>query len=149
MNKTDKIKILAIIPSGFCFGLQHVTIDFFSMFPQNVQSHFLLTKFGNGDMEKMLRIKNLAYSYSWLGMFSRKLDALNIRMSLHSLIKLPKLYYDFIKLKKKFKPDVIYFANHHELILLYPVLLFNKVKVVCHMHDPAPAINFQKKTFGF
>ena len=149
MSETNKIKILAIIPSGFCFGLQHVTIDFFSNFPSNVQSLFLLTRFGNGDMEMMLKKNNIPFSYSWLGMFSRKMDALNIKMSLHSLIKLPKLYYDYLKLKNKFKPDIIYFANHHELILLYPVLLLTKQKVVCHMHDPAPAIDFQKKTFSY
>ncbi len=149
MKKTDNLKILAIIPSGFCFGLQHVTVDFFSMFPDNVLSHFLLTRFGNGDMEKMLTKNNIPFSYSWLGMFSRKMDALNIKMSVHSLIKLPKLYYDFIKLKIKIKPDIIYFANHHELILLYPALLLTKQKVVCHMHDPPPAINFQKKTFKY
>ncbi len=149
MTETDTLKILAIIPSGFCFGLQHVTIDFFAKFPPTVHNHFLLTRFGNGDMEIMLKKNNIPFSYSWLGMFSRKMDALNIKMSLHSLVKLPRLYYDFIKLKNKFKPDVIYFANHHELILLYPALLLTKQKIVCHMHDPAPAIDFQKKTFSY
>ena len=147
MKDPGKLTLLAIIPSGFCFGLQHITVDFFSRFPQSVKSHFLLTKWGNGEMESLLKKNNIPYSFSWLGMFSRKMDALNLKMSLHAMIKLPKLYYDFLKLQKKLKPDILYFANHHELILLYPVLLFTKRKIVCHMHDPTPAIAFQKKTF--
>lgn len=142
-------KILAIVPSGFCFGLQHVTVDFFSKFPSNVQSHFLLTKWNNGEMSTLLDKYSIPYSFSWLGMFSRKLDWFNLKMSLHALIMLPRLYFDFLRIKKKFKPDILFFANHHELILLLPVLLITKTKVVCHMHDPAPSISFQKITFWF
>lgn len=147
--KTDPggMKILAIIPSGFCFGLQHVTVDFFSRFAPNIQSHFLLTRWSNGDMEKLLLKSGIPYSYSWLGMFSRKMDWKNLKMSLHALSKMPRLYYDFIRIYRKIKPDILYFANHHELILLFPLLLFVKRKVVCHIHDPAPAIGFQKMTF--
>jgi glycosyltransferase involved in cell wall biosynthesis len=147
MRDTDELTILATIPSGFCFGLQHITVDFFSYFPGNVHSHFLLTRWTRGEMEKLLKEKNIPYSFSWLGMFSRKMDWVNLKMSLHALIKLPKLYVDFIRLQKKLKPDILYFANHHELILLYPVLLFSKRKIVCHMHDPSPAIPFQQWTF--
>lgn len=107
----------------------------------------MLTRWGNGEMEKLLATHSIGYSYSWLGMFSRKLDARNLKMSLHALVKLPVLYWDFWKLKRRFKPDVLYFANHHELILLFPVLLFNRTPVVCHMHDPAPNIGFQRWTF--
>ncbi len=147
MKKEDKLSILAIIPTGFCFGLQHITVDFFLRFPPTVSSHFLLTRWGNGEMESLLKKNNIPYSFSWLGMFSRKMEWDNLKMSLHAFIKLPKLYIDFIRLQKKIKPDILYFANHHELILLYPVLLFTKKKIVCHMHDPTPAIPFQKKNF--
>lgn len=143
----SRLKILAIIPSGFCFGLQHVTLDLFSKFQENIQSCFLITKWGNGDIVKILTDKGIPFKYSWLGMFSRKMDLKNVKMSFHALLKLPKLYFDFFRIQRTIKPDVLYFANHHELILLFPVLLFNKRKVVCHMHDPAPAIPFQKKTF--
>ena len=145
--KDDKLKILAIIPTGFCFGLQHITVSFFSRFPGYIESHFLLTRWTTGDMEKLLKEKNIPYSFSWLGMFSRKMDWTNIKMSLHALITLPKLYIDFIALQKKNKPDILYFANHHELILLYPLLLFTKRVVVCHIHDPSPVIPFQQKAF--
>lgn len=147
--KNKELRILAVIPTGFCYGLQIGTIEFFSRFPDEIKSHFLLTRWGNGEFEKLLNRHGIPYSYSWIGMFSRKMDWKNIRMSLLTLFKLPRLYYDFIKLIRKQNPDILFFANHHELILLYPVLRFIKKKVVCHMHDPSPAIKFQKKTFSY
>jgi glycosyltransferase involved in cell wall biosynthesis len=143
---SDKLKVFAIVPSSFCFGLQYVTIDFFKRF-KNTDSLFLVTGWNNGDFIRLLNENHLKHTISWLGMFSRHLDWRNIKMSLHALSKVPRLYYDFYKCLKTFKPDVLFFANHHELILLYPVLKFVKTPVVCHMHDPAPAIPFQIKTF--
>ncbi len=142
-----KLKVFSIIPSGFCFGLQHVTVDFFTQFDQLVESHFLVTKWNDGEFPKMLDKNKLHYSYSSLGMFSRKLDFYNLRMSLTTLIHLPKLYYDYVKLIRKLKPDILYFANHHELIILFPVLLFTNCRILCHMHDPPPPICFQKYSF--
>ena len=143
----NKVKVFAVIPSGFCFGLQHVTLDYFERFTK-VDSLFLVTAWNNGDFIKLLNHNGLKYTTSWLGMFSRRLDWHNLQMSLHALSKIPRLYYDFYKTLKHFKPDVLFFANHHELILLYPALKFIKVPILCHMHDPAPAIAFQKKTFS-
>ncbi len=149
MLSNNKIKVLVAIPSGFCFGLQHVSIDLFEASKEAIEPHFLVTKWSNGDFEKMLKTKGFNYSYSWFGMFSRKLDWVNLKMSVEAFIRLPSLYYTFLKLIKKQRPDVLFFANHHELILLLPVLWLTKRKVVCHMHDPAPAIPFQQKTFAW
>ena len=144
----NKLKVFAIVPSAFCFGLQHITIDFFGSFT-DVESLFLVTGWNNGDFINLLNRHELKHKIGWFGMFSRKMDWHNVKMSLQALIKLPGLYYGFYKTLKQFKPDILYFANHHELILLYPVLKCVKSPVVCHMHDPAPAIPFQKKTFSF
>jgi glycosyltransferase involved in cell wall biosynthesis len=69
-------------------------------------------------------------------------------MTLHCLIKLPIGYWDFVRLYRRFRPDVIYLANHHEMILLWPLLFLLRHKVVCHMHDPPPAIPFQRMSFA-
>lgn len=147
--KNNNIKLLVTIPSGFCFGLQHVSVDLFKACEHHVEPFFLVTRWSNGDFEKLLEQKQFRYSYSWLGMFSRKLDWYNLKMSIEAFIRLPFLYWHFVQLLRKQKPDILFFANHHELILLLPVLWFNKIPVVCHMHDPAPAIPFQQKTFAW
>lgn len=142
-----KLNVLAIVPSAFCYGLQQITIEIFSSLKSSVDAHFLLTKWNDGEFAKRLDRERIPYSYSWLGMFSRKLDFRNLKMSLHALIKLPRLYMDFILLVRKRRPDILFFANHHELILLLPVLILQRRPVVCHMHDPSPPIPFQRFTF--
>ncbi len=69
-------------------------------------------------------------------MFSRKLDWVNLRMTLECLAKLPIAWSHCIRVWWSFRPDVIYVANHHEVILLWPLLLLMRQRVVCHMHDP-------------
>ncbi|MBS1565474.1 MAG: glycosyltransferase family 4 protein [Bacteroidetes bacterium] len=148
-NSKDKLKVLAIVPTAFCYGLQHITLDFFSSIKVAVEAHFLVTRWNDGEFVRELESREIAYSYSWLGMFSRRLDWVNLKMSLNCLIKLPALYRDLFRLVRRFNPDVLYFANHHELVLLTPVLKLMRRPVVCHMHDPSPNGKFQKISFRY
>jgi len=142
------MKILAIVPSGFCFGLQNLTLAFFGNLSSRFQSFFLNSRWSDGEFSRRLDTLGLPYSATWLGMFSRRLDPHNLKMTLHCLFKLPIAWWDFWRTYRRFRPDVIYLANHHEMILLWPLLLLLRQKVVCHMHDPPPAIPFQKMSFA-
>lgn len=147
-NKEELPKILAIIPSSFCFGLQNLTLSFFGELKGKVNAYFLNTAWNDGEFPRRLDKMGFPHLETWLGMFSRKLDPRNVKMTLHALLKLPLAWYDFIKVYRRFRPDVVYLANHHEVILLLPLLFFVRHKVVVHMHDPPPAIPFQKLSFS-
>src|SRR5437016_5488733 len=58
-NDSRTLKVLAIVPCPVCFGLQNLTLDFFGNLPTWVQSHFLNTRWSDGE-------------------FARRLDALGI-----------------------------------------------------------------------
>ena len=92
------LKVLAIVPSGACFGLQNVTLSFFSHVSNQLKPIFLLTRWTDGEFAKSLDELHIPYEYSWMGMFSRKLDWNNLRMSLHCGSKLPRLYFDYLRL---------------------------------------------------
>jgi glycosyltransferase involved in cell wall biosynthesis len=140
-------RILVIIPTGFCFGLQNLTLSFFENLPSWISCHFLITRWNDGEFPRRLRELKLPYSSAWLGMFSRKLDPLNLKMTLEGLFKLPSAYLMFLRLYRQFRPTRILLANHHEAVLLWPLLIFLRGKVVCHMHDPPPSIPFQRVSF--
>lgn len=140
-------KILAIVPSSFCFGLQNLTLSFFGEIKGKVDAFFLNTAWNDGEFTKRLDQMGLPHFETWLGMFSRKLDPKNVKMSLNALLKLPIAWFHFITIYRKIRPDVVYLANHHEVILLLPMLFFVRQRVVVHMHDPPPAIPFQKMSF--
>ena len=143
-----ELRVLAIVPSSFCFGLQNLTLAFFANLSPQVRPFFLNTAWNDGEFPRRLDALGIPHAETWFGMFSRKLDARNVKMTLHCLVKLPLGYRDFWRAYRRHRPDVIYLANHHEIILLWPLLLFLRRKVVCHMHDPAPAIPFQRASFA-
>lgn len=142
-----ELKILALVPSGFCFGLQNLTLSFFALRPPGVRVHFLNTFWTDGELNRRLDALGIEHSSAWIGFFSRKLDRDNLRMTVECLIKLPGAWRDFWRLYRTLRPDLIYVANHHETILFWPLLFGLRRKVVCHMHDPPPPGLFQRASF--
>ena len=121
----------------------------FSRLRQRMQCHFLNSRWTDGEFDRRLDELGIAHSSAWLGMFSRRLDWRNVKMTAECLMRLPGAWWDFIRLYRSFRPDLIYVANHHEIILLLPLLFWLRRSVVCHMHDPPPAIGFQKISAWF
>jgi glycosyltransferase involved in cell wall biosynthesis len=138
------LRILAVVPGAFCFGLQNAELAVFGELSRRMQCHFLNTRWTDGEFDRRLDTLGIARSSTWLGMFSRKLDWRNLKMTAECLMKLPLAWRDFIRLYRSFRPDIVYVANHHDIILLLPLLIPIRRMVVCHIHDPPPAIPFQK-----
>src|SRR5205807_10523400 len=107
------LRVLAIVPCPTVFGLQIMTLRFFERLSGKIKSHFLVTRWTDGQFARRLDQLAIPYTYSWLGMFSRKLDRENFKMTLGCLTKLPRLYRDFLSLVRWFQPDVIYAGNYH------------------------------------
>src|SRR5947209_20602256 len=124
----QKTRILAIIPGAFCFGLQNVTLSMFAAIAKSVPCHFLITKWNDAEFPDRLRKLNIPFTEAWLGMFSRKLDWYNLRMTMECLVKLPSAWLRLVRLIREFKPTCIFLANHHEAILLWPILVFIRTK---------------------
>jgi glycosyltransferase involved in cell wall biosynthesis len=144
---TDQPRLLFIIPTGFCFGLQNVTLAIAAEIAKRHPCHFLVSNWNNGEFPQRLCELNIPFTTAWLGMFSRKLNWRNLRMTFECLFKLPSAYLVFWKLYRQFRPTCIFLANHHEAILLWPALFWVRKKVVCHMHDPPPNLPFQRVSF--
>src|SRR5688572_14920854 len=102
--KAEAPRILAIVPSGFCYGLQNLTLNLFGRIASRANVHFLNTHWNDGEFPRRVRELGLAQSFTWFGMFSRKLDARNLRMTLTCLWKLPLVYFHFLRLYAHFRP---------------------------------------------
>lgn len=125
-----------------------MTIRLFGMLSKQIKSHFLLTRWTDGEFGAELDKLSISHTSSWLGMFSRRLDWHNLKMTLHCLTKLPILYQDFLRLVKSYQPDVIYIGAYHEIILLFPLLKTMKVPVIYHVHNILPGGRFYDRSFN-
>lgn len=143
------LRVLAIVPCPTVFGLQIMTLRFFERLSGKIKSHFLVTRWTDGQFARRLDQLAIPYTYSWLGMFSRKLDRRNLEMTISCIARLPRLYWDFVRLVQTYRPDVIYVGNYHELILLFPVLLPLRLPVVYHVHNLLPSAPFYQWSFSF
>ena len=90
----QELRILALIPSGFCFGLQNLTLSFFAVRPPWLGVHFLNTRWTDGELNRRLDTLGIAHSSTWIGMFSRRFDRANLRMTLECLMGLPRAWRD-------------------------------------------------------
>jgi len=144
---SNRLRVLAVVPAPYVFGLQVVTLDFFSRLRASADCHFLLTKWSDGEFGRRLDGLGIPYATAWMGMFSRKLDPRNLKMTLECVFRAPQLFLCYHRLVRRFRPDVVYTSNNHELILLHPMLWAMGIPVVCHMHDPPPNIPFQLASF--
>lgn len=135
-------RVLSVIPSPYVSGLQEVAFDYFGRLVGRLHSHFLLTRWSDGECARRLGRLGLDYTYSWIGFFSRRLDPATLRMSAECMARLPALYRDTVRLLRAFRPQLVYLAGRHELMLLWPILRAYGAPVVFHMHDPAPAQPF-------
>lgn len=147
-TSTPELRILAIVPSAFCYGLQNLTLELFANLSPHVRPHFVNSRWSDGEFARRLDRLGIPYSATWLGMFSRRLDVRSLKMTVHCLSRLPFGWWHMARVYSRFRPHVVYLANHHEAILLWPLLVFWRRKVVCHMHDPSPAVRFQKVSFA-
>ena len=90
-------RVLAIVPSAFCFGLQNGTLAFFAHVPVWVEPHFLTTRWTDGEFDSRLDALGIQHTSTWMGMFSRKLGWVNLRMTLNCLVKLPVAWLQFLR----------------------------------------------------
>jgi glycosyltransferase involved in cell wall biosynthesis len=123
-------KILVIAGGAYVSGAEKVTIDILEGFTENCHRvHCMVSGWNDGDFIGRIKKLNLPYTPIKLGWYY----ATKIWWSLDSLVNYPKAIWDFIRLKRKFKPDIVYTISYRQILLLYP--FFNK-NIVYHIHDP-------------
>jgi glycosyltransferase involved in cell wall biosynthesis len=125
-----KKKILVIAGGTYVSGAEKVTLDVLEGFKENGHTvHCMVSGWNDGDFIGRIKKLQLPYTAIKLGWYYTT----KIWWSLDSLVHYPKAIWDFIRLKKKFKPDIVYTISFRQIVLLYP--FFGK-NIIYHIHDP-------------
>ncbi|HNY38749.1 MAG TPA: glycosyltransferase family 4 protein [Bryobacteraceae bacterium] len=125
-----------------------MTLAMFARLSTRVKPFFLNTVWNDGEFPRRLDALGIPHKETYFGMVSRKFNLRVMKWVLHGLVLLPLGWFDFIQIVRRFRPDVIYFAERHAVIQLFPLVVWMRRKVVFHIHDPAPAVAFQRASFA-
>lgn len=125
-------KILAIIGATYVFGAEKVSLDVLKGLKKNGYIlHCMVSGWNDGDFIERLKIAKIDYTPIKLGWYYIS----KVLWSLDSLVHYPKAIYNFIKLKKKFSPDIFYTISFRQIVLLYP--LIPNDSVIYNVQDPS------------
>jgi glycosyltransferase involved in cell wall biosynthesis len=124
------MKILGICSGSLFSGKEGVTVNVVKGWKEeHHEVKMFFSGWHDGVFEKNmneLRVENYPLKLGWY--YVSKL-----LWSLDSLVHYPKALRQYLKIQKKFKPDLIYVDSYRPVVLLKPFL---KGKVVLHVHDP-------------
>ena len=145
------MKILIICGAGYVSGKEKIMFSMLKGFANQGDEVYCITSaWGNGQFEEMLVNEHISYKKIRLGFISKTFNWKAIKMTLDQLVYWPKLLYDYNKINKAFKPDVIIHSNFHHLFLLSPVIDKRKAVNVYHSHESIYNTKFYQKLFtGF
>jgi glycosyltransferase involved in cell wall biosynthesis len=124
------MKILGICSGAYFFGKEAVTVNVLKgMKQRGYPVSVLFSGWHDGVFEKKLTEAGIESKPLKLGWYylSKPL------WTLDSLVHFPGALWRFLKLQRKFRPDIIYVDSYRPVILLAPFL---KGKVIYHVHDP-------------
>jgi glycosyltransferase involved in cell wall biosynthesis len=122
-------KILVIAGGTYVSGAEKVMLDVLEGFKENGHEvHCMVSGWNDGDFIGRIKKLQLPCTTIKLGWYYTT----KIWWSLDSLVHYPKAILDFIRLKKKFKPDIVYPISFRQIVLLYP--FFGK-NIIYHVHD--------------
>ncbi|MBI3015275.1 MAG: glycosyltransferase family 4 protein [Candidatus Tectomicrobia bacterium] len=142
------MKILVVIPTGQVFGLAHATLRFFKhLNPERFSVRFLVTHWNDGNFIERLNSLGIRFDLSYLGFLSKQPTWSNIRMTAECLLRLPWLFWDLQRLRRQHRFDLFYVSGYHLLIQMFPILLWSRIPVVCHVHEYYPDTCFYRVLF--
>lgn len=130
MSKDSLKKVLVIAGGTYISGAEKITLSVLEGFKKSGYNiHCMVSGWNNGDFINRVEKLELPYTAIKLGWYYIS----KIAWSLDSLVHYPKAILDFLKLKNRFKADIVYTISFRQIVLLYPLFRNN---IVYHIHDP-------------
>jgi glycosyltransferase involved in cell wall biosynthesis len=140
------MRILFVCGAGVVYGKEIITLSLIEgLRARGHEVRCLTSSWGSKEFARRLDSNGTIWVSLPLGFISKTLSWSAVRMTLHQIAKLPKLWTGYRRLLLEFKPDVVVQNNFHHIFLLYPLL--NLRKTVFHVHDNFATTTFYRQVF--
>lgn len=142
------MRIVVICGAGYISGKEKIMYSLLKGFDREGDDVFCITStWGNGQFEDLLVTEQIKYAKIRLGFISKTWNWKAVKMTLEQFIYWPKLLFDYYKIIRSYKPDVIIHTNFHHLFLLFPVIQYGNAVHVYHSHESISNTKFYQKMF--
>lgn len=141
------MKIMFVCAAGITSGKERQTLDMMLFLRRRGHEIFCATaSWGDGEFSRILSENNIAHQRMRLGYIAFSPRWSDIRMTLHQLIYVPSLWWNYRRVLSNFKPDVVVQSNFHHVLLL--ALVKGSPKQVFHVHEMFPAKDSYRRLFA-
>lgn len=142
------MKILFICGAGIISGKEIITLSLI----EGLRAHghevrCITSTWGCDEFGKRLEANETPYIRTALGFISKTLTWSAVRMTIHQMLKMPRLWMDYKSYLREFEPDVVVQSNFHHAFVLWPLL--DPRNTLFHVHDPVSQTNFYRRLFTF
>ena len=137
------MRILFICAGGYVYGKELLTLSLMKeLRAHNHEVYCVNSSWNNGEFGRLINEAEIPAKELPLGFISKTLSWSAIRMTLDQLQRVPSLWWNYRKLLRAFKPQVVVHSNFHHLILLWPLL--SGTTNVFHVHDSFQPTRFYR-----
>ncbi|MBD0370047.1 MAG: glycosyltransferase family 4 protein [Pyrinomonadaceae bacterium] len=140
------MKILFVCGGGIVSGKEIITLSL--MEGLRVRGHdvrCITSTWGTGEFAERLKATGTPFTKAPLGFISKTLNRSALLMTLHQMLKTPKLWRSYKAYLREFKPDIVVQSNFHHAFLLWP--LMDARNTIFHVHDPVAQTDFYRRLF--
>jgi glycosyltransferase involved in cell wall biosynthesis len=142
------VKILFICGGGIVSGKEIITLSLMDgLRARGHEVRCVTSTWGAGEFAERLNAGQTPFIKLPLGFISKTLSLSAIRMTLHQMLKMPRLWLGYKSYLREFKPDVVVQTNFHHAFLLWP--LMEARNTIFHVHDPVSQTGFYRRLFKF
>jgi glycosyltransferase involved in cell wall biosynthesis len=142
------VKILFVCGGGIVSGKEIITLSLIDgLRERGHEIRCVTSTWGTSEFTERLKTAGTPFRKLPLGFISKTLNWPAVGMTLHQMLKLPRLWRGYKSCLNEFKPDVVVQTNFHHAFLLWP--LMDARNTVFHVHDPVSQTAFYRKLFKF
>jgi len=142
------VRILVICGAGYVSGLEKITLLVIRGLQERGHDvHCVSTIWGDGDFWQRLVEAGIPRRKMPFGFISKTLRWSPMWMTLDQLIRVPQLWFQYLRCVREFQPDIVLHSNFHHAFLVSPFL--NPKRTFLHLHASFAITAFYRRIIGF
>jgi glycosyltransferase involved in cell wall biosynthesis len=142
------VKIIFVCGAGIVSGKEIITLALIDGFrARGHEVRCVTSRWAAAEFIRELETRSTPYIRVPFGFISKTFSWHAMRLTIGQILELPRLWFQYARYLRDFRPDVVVQTNFHHTIILWPVL--NRRNTIFHVHDSFLQTAFYRRVFRF